>query len=124
MTGRPPPRRAPVPARATDPGTSHAAAADRRRVRESQCLQMLAAYVAAGEQGCTADEAAEWAGLRDPLRSVCFWHRASDLRDMLLITSLDPPRRRLGYSGRPQDVKVITEAGRAAHAARALPRGR
>lgn len=126
---RPAPRRSPLPgpddgpplARATDPQTSHDAAEAARRRRMSQCLRMLQAYGAAGTRGCTADEAAEYAGLRDPGRNVCYWHRASDLRDKLLITSLDPPRRRLGFSGHSQDVKVITEAGKLALALMIIP---
>ncbi len=120
------PRRAPLDdgpplAREGDPQTSHDGAADAKARRASQCLRMLAAYVAAGDRGCTADEAAQWAGLRNPALNVCYWHRASDLRDRYLISSLDPARKRLGYAGSAQDVKVITEAGKVAHAMGVLP---
>jgi hypothetical protein len=117
---RPSPREWPPAARSDDPQTSHDGAADAARRRASQCLRMLEAYLYAGERGCTADEAAEFAGLRDPARNVCYWHRASDLRDKLLIVSFDPPRKRLGYAGSAQDVKVITDAGRVALALQSI----
>ncbi|QBQ71288.1 MerR-like helix-turn-helix DNA binding domain protein [Mycobacterium phage Daegal] len=101
-------------ARTADPATSHNAARANRASRQSHKRMMLAGFALFPVNGCTDAEAAESAGLMQP--GVCWWHRASDLRDAGLIawkTRADGTRVTVrGPNGVRVGVSVITDAGR------------
>ena len=84
----------PPAARASDPHTSHQAAASARLRAETQLGRLLAVYAAETPvQALTDEMAATLAGL--PSRS-CWWKRCSDLRHMELIERVGTAASSLG----------------------------
>lgn len=107
-----------VPMRKREPGTSVSPTADSALliVRSgSQRARILLAYMAAGEEGLTDDQAARAAGISD---KSCWWKRCSELRQSGLTTPIvagddDIPVMREGESGVLRTVCVITPEGQA-----------
>ncbi|AKQ07850.1 HTH DNA-binding protein [Mycobacterium phage Kinbote] len=101
-------------ARTADPATSHRAARANRGSRQSHKRLILEAFAAYGDRGATDFEAATRADLARP--GVCWWHRASDLRDAGFIAwKTNPDGSRVtepGPNGQPCGVSAITAAGR------------
>jgi len=101
-------------ARNRDPGTSHISAS-RLTTARSHCLAMLQqAYLISKDGSVFTDEAlAERAGLRE--QGICWWHRASDLREKGYIawvyTTTGQQYKVLGSNGRAVGVSRITNAG-------------
>ena len=94
----------PIPSRATDPATSHAAEPDRWRTG-SQAIRLLQAFAALID--ATDEEAMEQAIGVSPLSEYA--KRCSELREAGLIEPTIYTRP--GYSGRERMVSTITEAG-------------
>lgn len=94
-------------ARATDPGTSHAAAQAVRIRAASQKARLLKAY-SSFPDGLTDDEAGKSAGLE----GSGYWKRCSELRSNGWISRTGEVRA--GDSGMAQEVCRITDSGRAA----------
>lgn len=100
------------------PGTSQVTPADQQIVSVrpgSQRAKILMAYLAAGIEGCTDDQAARSAEVS--MRS-CYWKRCGELRQAGLIEPMvagdeDIPVTREGESGTSRTVCVITPEGRA-----------
>lgn len=88
-------------ARATDPGTSHAAAASMRDTSKSHRAELLVAY-RMHPQGLTDEEACDWTGISGG------WKRCSELRAAGLI--VDTGKTRPGKSGRLQSVCRYVES--------------
>lgn len=98
-------------ARATDPETSQRGAADVRIRSMSQKHLLLGAYLAAGEDGLTDDQAGRYSGLS--LNPRCgYWKRCSELRAAGLIGRTGVVG--LSDTGNDADVCAITPAGIAA----------
>jgi hypothetical protein len=98
-------------ARATDPETSQRGAADVRIRAMSQKHVLLGAYIAAGDEGLTDDQAGRYSRLSDNPRCG-YWKRCSELRAVGLIERTG----RVGMSdtGNDADICSITPAGIAA----------
>ena len=100
------------------PGTSQVTPADQQIVSVrpgSQRAKILMAYLAAGDEGCTDDQAALSAEVSS--RS-CYWKRCGELRQAGLIEPMvagdeDIPVTREGGSGVLRTVCTITPEGRA-----------
>lgn len=106
-------------ARATDPDTSHAAAAavDGSPRRESQLRALLTAYSAAGRSGLTDEHAARVSGVGTD--GGHYTKRCSDLRRLGYIAPRlndddGTPMTRPGSSGRAARVCAVTGSGHAA----------
>jgi len=95
-------------ARKSDPSTSHVAGFSVSFRAGSQKAMMLNAYFHAKERGLTDEEAGAFTGL-DMKRGCCYWKRASELRQALLIKPNGETRR--SQAGEEQRVCVITEEG-------------
>jgi hypothetical protein len=67
--------------------------------------RLLAAFIVAGSNGLTDEEAAEAAGVLD----TCYWKRANELRENLDIRPTE--RTRVGRKGVKRTVSVVTHAG-------------
>jgi len=96
-----------LPARKSDPSTSHAAAASAGLRTTSQKAQLLLAYAKHPMLGLTDEEAGIETGLRRP--GVCWWKRCSELRQMGLIRATEDMRQ--SQMGEMQQVCVITGDG-------------
>lgn len=98
-----------IPARHTDPPTSHQATEEIRVKAGSQRAKLLAVYADYPMRGLTDDEAQQFAvGVSE--RS-CYWKRCSELRDGGYIT--DTGETRAGVAGPQRMVCRITEKGMA-----------
>lgn len=113
-----PPEPRTIPARSTDPHTSHAATTAIRVKAGTQRHRLLAAFAQdAAEAGLTDEEAADLAdGV--PYRSE-FAKRCSELRmagfiELCLYAGTSSPVTRKGVAGQERIVCQITDAGRAA----------
>lgn len=95
-------------ARSSDPSTSKAGAVAVSYRANSQKARLLQAFVSAGEQGRTDEEAAMASGVS--MRS-CFWKRCSELREDGMIEDIGITRA--GDAGVPRMVCRVTNAGRA-----------
>ena len=91
-------------ARRTDPGTSHAAAADMQPKLANLQAALLAAFQAAGENGLTSDEAEDAAQLHPGAR-----RRVSELHKSGLIAPTGAIR--LGRAGKAQRVFCFVTQG-------------
>lgn len=68
--------------------------------------RLLAAYIEAGSDGLTDEEAAERIGVLD----TCYWKRCNELRQLALI--MPTTRARAGRKGVKRMVSVVTGVGR------------
>jgi hypothetical protein len=99
-----------IPARSTDPATSHQAAASVAvRIRAgSQRAVLLTAYADAGDYGLTNEGAGIITGLADR-HGCCYWKRCGELLAAGYIAATD--NTRTSRAGEAQRVCVITPAG-------------
>ena len=100
-----------VPARHTDPATSHAARKAVTIRAGSQRAVLLVAYADAGDYGLTNDGAGVVSGLADR-PGCCYWKRCGELLAGGFIAATDDTRT--SRAGEAQRVCVITRAGLAA----------
>ena len=98
-------------ARASDPSTSHRAAASVKYRAGSQKALLVQAYRRA-EGPLTDDEAAHHAGLLAK-PGCCWWHRCSDLREDGVIERVGERKSTTGRTNEVVMVCTLTAAGRA-----------
>lgn len=92
-----------IPARNSDPATSHAAAAMAPFRRNTQRHKLLAAY-GAEREGLTDEEA----GIAAEIAQGA-WKRCAELREMLMIVPIG--KTRTGSMGAEQRVCMVTTRG-------------
>lgn len=91
-----------------DRPTSRAAAMAASPRTGSQKARLLAAYLGAGAQGMTDEEAARASGLY-AIEGCCWWKRCSDLRRDGFIEPTGEQRE--GVTGHMREVCAVTVAG-------------
>ena len=96
-------------ARATDPDTSHAAAAMSRLGRNKLMFELLSSFSSGGHEGITDESAYERISSRFPKAKRSWWKRCSDLRQFGFIE--------------PTGKKSRTETGAMARVCRVTPVG-
>jgi len=96
------------PSRKWDRSTSKTAGAVCQMRATSQRMRLLMAFFDAGEDGLTAYEAGERAGLLH----ACYWKRISEMADPRIGLIEDTGANRLAPTGEHQMVRRISELGR------------